>query len=58
VTDPVLMSAALRGVRWTCRRGFHRYRRMTASQVGGIYEQTDRCSRCGKVRTTRGRTRR
>lgn len=58
MTDPVLVTHALRGIRWTCRHGLHRFRLMTAHKIDGTYERTERCSRCGTVRTQRGRTRR
>lgn len=58
MTDPVLVTHALRGIHWTCKLGRHRFRLMTAVKVDSTYERTERCSRCGSVRTQRGRTRR
>ncbi len=55
MTDPVLMSHALRGVPYTCRRGLHRMRLMTRVKSGELYTTTVRCLRCGLLRQEIGR---
>ena len=54
MTDPILASAAARGLPFTCRRGLHKFQLVTAAVINGKYERTERCRRCGRVRTERG----
>ena len=50
MTDPVLVSHALRGIRWRCRNGWHKFRPMTQHTIDGLNVKTDRCQKCGTVR--------
>jgi hypothetical protein len=60
VTDPVLISHALRGVRLRCRYGWHKMRLMTRHKIvggehDGVYRTVTRCQKCGLVRHEEGR---
>jgi hypothetical protein len=55
VTDPVLVSHALRGVRIRCRYGWHKMRLMTRAKIDGQYRTVTRCQKCGLVRHELGR---
>ena len=54
MTDPVLLSRALRGVPLTCKYRLHRFRLITRRKVGVVYTTTSRCARCGTVRIEEG----